>query len=326
MTIDQERPEPINFVCNYKVATHLPDELNRILRVDMKALKRLELDEDAFDQEDTKVSTAQSSVGVAAVHDASFMQQTREGSQQGYAIMLGSTDLYDGAAVTHLLDWGSSKIHRKVRSTLAAEAAAAARAYDRAIYARAMIAEIENGLQGHWKEEIKTIPFCLGTDCKSLYDLCMKEGSLPDERRVALDLLDIREGIEEIGDKIRWVPTDHMLVDCMTKAMQPDAMLEYLKSGKYAFKYKKEIKDTKREIAKARKKAKEAKQEAKQSPEEVQYIPYRDTSISSIIQQTQSLLCNTSTSISNPYTTFTPYTPPTITLSPYQRALARYHG
>ena len=129
------------------------------------------------------------------------MQQIRERSQHGYEIMLGSTDLHDGAAVTHLLDWGSSKIHRKVRSTLAAETAAAARTYDRAIYARAMIAEIENGLQGHWKEEIKTIPFCLGTDCKSLYDLCMREGSLPDERRVALDLLDIREGIEEIGEK-----------------------------------------------------------------------------------------------------------------------------
>ena len=73
----------------------------------------------------------------------------------------------------------------------------------------------------------------------------MKEGSLPDERRVALDLLDNRKGIQEIGDKIRWVPTDHMLVDCTTKATQPDAVLEYLKTGIYAFKYEKEIKDTK---------------------------------------------------------------------------------
>ena len=103
------------------------------------------------------------SVGVAAVHYVSFMQQAREGSQQGYAIMLGSADLYDGAAVTHLLDWGAFKIHRKVRSTLAAEAAAAVRAYDRAMYARAMTSKIENGLQGHRKEEIKRIPFCLGT-------------------------------------------------------------------------------------------------------------------------------------------------------------------
>ena len=57
MTIDQEIPEIINFVCNYKVATHIPDELHRILRVDMKALKRLQYDEDASDQDD-KVLTS----------------------------------------------------------------------------------------------------------------------------------------------------------------------------------------------------------------------------------------------------------------------------
>ena len=52
---------------------------------------------------------------------------------------------------------------------------------------------------------------------------------MPEERRVALDLLDVRESIEEMGDQIRWIPTDHMLVDCMTKLMPPDAMLDYLK-------------------------------------------------------------------------------------------------
>ena len=171
--VDQENEDPINLVFEYKMATDITDELERILKVDLKALKRLQRDPDALDDDYAQLDPPkpQSGLGVAAVHDASFMQQPREGSQQGYAVMIGSTDLYDGSAVTHLIDWGSSKIHRKVRSTLAAEAAAAARAYDRAIYARAMMSEIENGLQGHWKEEIKTIPFCLGTDCKSLRSL-----------------------------------------------------------------------------------------------------------------------------------------------------------
>ena len=43
-----------------------------------------------------------------------------------------------------------------------------------------------------------------------------------------LDLLDVKEGIEEFNDSIRWVPTDHMLVDCMTKAMHPALMLDFL--------------------------------------------------------------------------------------------------
>ena len=64
------------------------------------------------------------------------------------------------------------------------------------------------------------IPFCLGTDCKSLYDTTMKPASSTKKKRVALDLLDVREGVEHLGDQIRWVPTDHMLVDSLTKAMK----------------------------------------------------------------------------------------------------------
>ena len=71
-------------------------------------------------------------LGVAAVHDAGFMGQPNGGSQQGCAILISSTDLYDGVAQAHLVDWGSSKIHRKVKSTLAAEASSCQRAYDRA--------------------------------------------------------------------------------------------------------------------------------------------------------------------------------------------------
>ena len=98
----------------------------------------------------------------------------------------------------------------------------------------------------------EAIPLYLVTDCKSLYDVCTKNGSMPEERRVALDLLDVRESIEKFGDKIRWIPTDHMLVDCMTKNMPPDAMVGYMKSMEYAFKHDDVIKQTKREVAKMR--------------------------------------------------------------------------
>ena len=101
--------------------------------------------------------------------------------------------------------------------------------------------------------------WALGTDCKSLYDVCNKSGSLPNERRVALDLLDIRESIEQYGDIIRWIPTDHMLVDCLTKNMHTDMMSQYLTDMVYSLKYDEEIKDTKRAFAKARKLLKEKK-------------------------------------------------------------------
>ena len=224
-------------------------------------------------------------LGVGAVHDASFMQQVNDGSQQAYCILLASIALYEGRTRTHLLDWNSGKIHRKVRATLAAEAASAAKAFDRGAFARVMLHEIEYGwthmwermspddcrLHQSWEAMCKAIPFALATDCKSLYDVCTKNGSMPEERRVALDLLDVRESIEEMGDKIRWIPTDHMLVDCLTKAMPPDAMLEYLKTMEYAFKYDDELKNTKRSQAKVRKEKRDAKLAA-QMPKAVSLV------------------------------------------------------
>ena len=210
-----------------------------------------------------KTDLSKKPVGIGAVHDASFMGQPGEGSQFGYAILVAPTELYDGPTVTHLVDWNSAKIHRKVRSTLAAEAASCSRAYDRSMYARAMMSEIENGKTGHWTKMCADVPFCLGTDCRSLYDLCQKLGSLPDERRVALDLLDVKEGIEEMSDEIRWVPTDHMLVDPFTKSMPPDLLMRYLQTGKYSFKYDDDIKNTKRVVAKERKVIKSEKSNAK---------------------------------------------------------------
>ena len=217
----------------------------------------------------------ESVIGMAAVHDASFMGQPKGGSQQAYALMICPTELYEGRAKTHLIDWGSSKIHRKMRSTLACEASSAARAFDRGAYARVMMYEIEHGLPHKWERDVgdgdfgnlkmnwmdicKTIPFALGTDCRSLYDLCTKNGSMPSEKRVALDLLDVRESMEEMGDIIRWIPTDHMLVDCLTKNMPPDAMLGYMNNMFYAFKYDDVIKNTKREMAKQRKAIREQK-------------------------------------------------------------------
>ena len=99
----------------------------------------------------------------------------------------------------------------------------------------------------------------MATDCKSLYDLCQKTGSVPDERRVALDLLDVRESVDAFGDKIRWIPTDHMLVDCMTKAMHPSLLLDFLDKCSYSFKYDDDIKNTKRFMAKQRKEIRDKK-------------------------------------------------------------------
>ena len=69
-----------------------------------------------------------------------------------------------------------------MRSTLACEASSAARAFDRGAYVRTMWYEIEHGWDQLWNRDLtegkdetreqwtkmcKSVPFCLGTDCKS---------------------------------------------------------------------------------------------------------------------------------------------------------------
>ena len=173
--------------------------------------------------------------------------------------MLGDTSLYNAPATTHLIEWHSGKIHRKVASTLASEANAASQAYDRAMWARAICYEVEQGRDAKWEDMCSRVPFCLGTDCKSLYDNIIKPTSTTKEKRVALDLLDVREGIERMGDEIRWVPTDHMLVDCLTKSMNPSLMMKYLHDYVYSFRYDHVIEDTKRAAAKKRKEVRDKK-------------------------------------------------------------------
>ena len=63
----------------------------------------------------------------------------------------------------------------------------------------------------------------LGTDCKSLYDLCCRPTSMPTEKRITLDLLDVRQHLDNLPDlhQVRWIPTTAMLVDALTKHL-PD--------------------------------------------------------------------------------------------------------
>lgn len=80
-------------------------------------------------------------------------------------------------------------------------------------------------------------PLCiLATDCKSLYDH-VRAPSAPslDDRRTAIDIIIIREAIQRMGASLRWLPTDRMLADGMTKeaADALDLIRACLRTGKY---------------------------------------------------------------------------------------------
>ena len=135
-----------------------------------------------------------------------------------------------------MVEFGSSVIHRVVRSTLAAEAAALSTALDRQLYLRLVLESLIHGepeCGPDWRHHLK-VPGMLITDAKSLYDHLCKTGSVPKEKQTLIDLLVARDLMEERAVRIRWVPTDHMLADMLTKEMKlSPAVVKFLDQQVY---------------------------------------------------------------------------------------------
>ena len=103
-------------------------------------------------------------------------------------VLLGGTDFWDSKQTTHLIEWKSSKIDRKVASTLAAEANGASQAYDRSMYVRALCAEIEQPvlrvLQSHGKRFVQKSPFAWEQIVNPCTTLALSQ--LPQQKRKEL--------------------------------------------------------------------------------------------------------------------------------------------
>ncbi|CAE8672228.1 unnamed protein product [Polarella glacialis] len=183
--------------------------------------------------------------------DASFANEDGGKSQAAYVTVVTDDRVLTQEAVGNLVEFGSNKIHRVVRSTMAAESAALSIALDKQLYVRMLLEALlygERSFSPEWKEHM-TIPgmvmaqtrtkeFCVAgnmvTDAKSLYDHLSKTGNLPSERQVMLDLLAAKE-LEEAGvTQIRWVPSVHQLADALTKSMVSKILVKFLDTNLYS--------------------------------------------------------------------------------------------
>ena len=121
-----------------------------------------------------------------------------------------------------------------MRSTLAVEAAGGSEGHDRGTWIRAFVAQLLHGYETPWRTMKLKVPYGFGTDCRSLYDTTVKTGSSTREKRIAMDLQDVRDGVDE-GDQARWIPTEVMLADGLTKRMTAQDLIENtLLKGRYA--------------------------------------------------------------------------------------------
>ena len=119
---------------------------------------------------------------------------------------------------------------------MGAESAALSYAVDRLMWLRLLWAWLMNP-ECDWKHPEKFLPAQnqagLVTDCKSAYDLLTRT-AVPQcaEHRTTIECLLIRERILE-NCRVRWVSSQAMLADCLTKSMDASVLRACLKSGRY---------------------------------------------------------------------------------------------
>ena len=124
------------------------------------------------------------------------------------------------------LDWRSRSSRRVLHATFAAESSAALEAIGMGRYLRAYMCDILFGYADHFpvtdfsEDHLRII---LYTDCRSLFDNLRKDGSVPDDKWVAISVAALRcalsAGAERNEDKseCKWVASQWQLADCLTK-------------------------------------------------------------------------------------------------------------
>ena len=177
-------------------------------------------------------------VTFCAFSDASFSAVKHLAAHQGTLIVSTTPELLEnGRTVIAPVAWCSKRIPRVVRSTLGAEAAALANSVDRLLWIRLLWCWIQNPFCNWHDPEAclrESQRAALVTDCKSAFDLLTKT-AIPQcsEHRTTIECLLIRERLRD-NCSIRWVASQAMLSDCLTKSMDPEVLRECLRTGKYS--------------------------------------------------------------------------------------------
>ena len=181
--------------------------------------------------------------------DSSWANAEELKSQAGYMVFLAGAEVetVKGDDVS-LLDWRSHRIKRQCRSTLAAETMSMDAGVDAAIYTRELFAEIL--IKDYVPSQCGRLPadfmpVVAVTDCRSLYDLLVKDGpvSSTQEKRLAIDIGGLKEAAaefdedqERLNEIFRWIATDAQWADHLTKLKPAFMLREILSKGRLALK------------------------------------------------------------------------------------------
>ena len=133
-----------------------------------------------------------------------------------------------------ILSWRSSKLRRRVASTLASEALAFSQALAEVEWVQIMIRDVMYGdvLRRDWMQSLnpyvpvlrencelhQRLQQCHVTDAKSLFDSLQKKSpSSRQDRRTSIELSIIIESMAKSRSALRWAPHPRMIADSLTK-------------------------------------------------------------------------------------------------------------
>eukprot|EP00435_Cladocopium_sp_Y103_P042096 s835_g11.t1 len=177
-------------------------------------------------------------VTFCAFSDASFLSNKTNAAHQGTMVFVTTPELlHNKKAVVAPIAWTSKKVPRVVRSTLSAEAAALSNSVDRLLWLRMVWAWLRDP-SCEWSNPETVLESqtkaAIVTDCRSMYDILTRT-AVPScsEHRTTIECLLIRERLKANCD-IRWVTSQAMLADCLTKTMDASILRQCLASGKYS--------------------------------------------------------------------------------------------
>lgn len=167
--------------------------------------------------------------------DAAVQVRPDGGSQGGYVIVATSRDVLTGQTVPYnTLAWRSYKLTRVCRSSLSAESQACATALDELMMLKTMLAIIKNP-DADPKNDSTAADVCQSVvviDAKGLYDALHKDGiGSASDKRAGIEILCIQEELKRQKTILRWVSSERMLADGMTKSHTRQEMVAMLKSG-----------------------------------------------------------------------------------------------
>ena len=161
-------------------------------------------------------------------------------TQAGFIVAFVDKKLHEGLASPWVpAVWRSYRLPRAVSSTLGGEAQAMATASGTAEWLSLLMSDVMDGpINPHEARQLlcRRSPI-LATDCKSLYDHLVSPSAPTsiEDRRTSIDVVIIRESMKISNGQVRWLPTDRMIADGLTKnKLDPvDLLRSCIRQGTY---------------------------------------------------------------------------------------------